>query len=264
MARIYIVEDEATIRLFLESFLKKHYEVVGSSGKFEEAYQEILEKQPDLVISDIILLNKEGDGITLAEKVNQQSWIPFVFMTAIPFPREDKRFFAIPVYGYIPKPIDEQRLVSAVEVALWRIHSEKQLEMFTLRLQEEIEKKNELEKNLRLILHQHERFLEQLSDVVFDMDTEGRILSVNKAIQTFLGYTPEEIRGRSILDFVSEDFLFFSRELLHLFQEEVIAQRIFGERMYEISFRHKEGGIRWGRVNIVPLLTTSEILVGAR
>lgn len=264
MARVYIVEDEAAVRLFLESFLKKHHEVVGSSGDVEEAYQEILDRQPELVISDIILLSKQGDGITLAEKVNQKSWVPFVFMTAIPFPKEDKRFFSIPVYGYIPKPIDEQRLISAVEVALWRIHAEKQLEVFTRRLQEEIEEKKELEKQLRLTLHQHERFLEQLSDVVFDMDAEGKILSINKAIQAFLGYTPEEVRGRSIVDFVSEDFLFFSRELLHLFQEDIITQKIFEERVYEISFRHKEGGIRWGRVNIVPLLTTSEILIGGR
>ncbi|QJR23121.1 hypothetical protein BREVNS_2371 [Brevinematales bacterium NS] len=264
MARIYIVEDEAAVRLFLESFLKKHHEVVGSSGNFDEAYQEILERQPDLVISDIILLNKQGDGITLAEKVNQKSRVPFVFMTAIPFPKEDKRFFSIPLYGYIPKPIDEQRLISAVEVALWRIHAEKQLEVFTRRLQEEIEEKKELEKQLRHTLHHHERFLEQLSDVVFDMDAEGRIFFVNKAVEAFLGYTPEEVRGKFILDFVSEDFLFFSRELLHLFQEDIITQKIFEERVYEISFRHKEGGIRWGRVNIVPLLTTSEILIGAR
>ncbi|NPV38926.1 MAG: PAS domain S-box protein [Brevinematales bacterium] len=264
MARIYIVEDEAAVRLFLESFLKKHHEVVGSSGNFDEAYQEILEKQPDLVVSDIILLNKQGDGITLAEKVNQKSWIPFVFMTAIPFPKEDKRFFSIPVYGYIPKPIDEQRLISAVEMALWRIHAEKQLEVFTLRLQKEIEKKKELEQELRHTLHHHERFLEQLSDVVFDMDGEGRILFVNKAVEVFLGYTPEEVQGKFILDFVSEDFLFFSRELLHLFQEDIIAQKIFEERVYEISFRHKAGGVRWGRVNIVPLLTTSEILIGGR
>ncbi|MCX7881914.1 MAG: PAS domain S-box protein [Brevinematales bacterium] len=264
MARLYIVEDEAVLRLYIESFLKKSHEVVGSSSSFEKAYQEILDTKPDLVISDIILLDKDGDGITLAKHLNEKMWVPFVFLTAMPFSRNDHRFVSLPVYGYVPKPIDEQRLVSVIEVALWRIHAEKQLEVLTSRLKEEIEERKELEKELRLTLHQHECFIDQLSDVVFDMDAEGRISFVNRAIEAFLGYAPEEVVGKSILDFVSEDFLFLSRELLHLFREDILQQKIFEQRVYEISFREKEGRIRWGRISLVPKVTASGILIGAR
>ncbi len=264
MARIYLVEDETIVRLYIENFLKKKHEVVGSSGSFEQAREEILRLQPDLVVSDIILLDKQGDGISLAQEVNKTTFIPFIFLTAVAFNSTDERFHHIPVYGYITKPIDEHRLLSTVELALMRLASEKQLEAFTSKLQLEIRHREQLEEELRQTLYRHEQFINQLSDVVFEIDAEGNLTFVNKAIERFLGYLPEEILGTPVINLVSDDFLFLSRELLHMFQEAIIAQRIFGERVYEISFRHKNGSPRWGRITFVPLITQSEILIGTR
>jgi len=265
MARLYIVEDESIVRVYIEAFLQKHHhEVVGSSGDFRQALEEIVALGPDLVISDIILLDKGGDGITLAQQVNEHAWVPFVFLSAVPFSSRDERLFSIPVYGYITKPVDEQKLVSTVEIALWQIHAQKQLEVLTTRLQQEKEQREEKEKALEEAVGKYESFLRLLSDVVFDLDAEGRIVAINQAIEHFLGYTPEMLMGKPFLDLISEDFLFFSRELLHLFQEDIVAQRLFSERVYEISFRHRDGGLRWGRVSVVPWVTASGILIGAK
>ncbi|URA09866.1 ATP-binding protein [Thermospira aquatica] len=264
MARLYIVEDDAIVSLYIKNFLKKNHDVIGSSASFQPAKEEIIDLKPDLVVSDIILLDKQGDGIKLAEEVNKVIFIPFIFLTGVAFNPTDERFQHIPVYGYITKPIDEQRLLSTVELALMRIASEKQLDAFTTKLQLEIKQREQVEEELRQTLYRHEHFINQLPDVVFEIDSEGKLTFVNKAVERFLGYLPEEILGTPVINLVSEESLFLSKQLFQMFQEDIVFQRVFTQQVYELSFQHKNGSIRWGRITFVPLVSQSGIIVGTQ
>ena len=52
--RVVIAEDEAIIRLDLKELLEEEgYEVVGETGRGDEAIELVRQNQPDLVILDI-------------------------------------------------------------------------------------------------------------------------------------------------------------------------------------------------------------------
>ena len=80
--RIVIAEDDKEIREYLERELSANYTVVCcENGK--EAFTEILKTVPDLVISDVMM--PEMDGNTLCSKVKSNpttSHIPVIFLTA--------------------------------------------------------------------------------------------------------------------------------------------------------------------------------------
>jgi len=81
--RIFIVEDEIIAAESLAIDLKTiGHQVIGISGSKQEAIEEILQEDPDLVLMDVKI--KDGDGITLAEELNRLALtkIPIVYLTA--------------------------------------------------------------------------------------------------------------------------------------------------------------------------------------
>ena len=59
---ILIVEDEKNIRELLKDILLPYYQV-REAGNGEEALKEVEQKQPDIIISDVLM--PKLDGITL-------------------------------------------------------------------------------------------------------------------------------------------------------------------------------------------------------
>lgn len=80
--RVVIVDDDSEIRNFLETELGRHYKVyVCTNGK--EGLQTILQVQPELVISDVIM--PELDGISLLKALRNNpnvSHIPVILLTS--------------------------------------------------------------------------------------------------------------------------------------------------------------------------------------
>ncbi|MCP4225995.1 MAG: response regulator, partial [Actinomycetia bacterium] len=60
-ARVVIAEDEAIIRLDLKELLEEEgYEVVGETGRGDEAIELVRETAPDLVILDVKMPGMDG------------------------------------------------------------------------------------------------------------------------------------------------------------------------------------------------------------
>jgi PAS domain S-box-containing protein len=53
----------------------------------------------------------------------------------------------------------------------------------------------------------YRELVENIEDIVFSMDGEGRVLYVSPAVQRIYGYTPDELVGRHFRDFVQQDDL---------------------------------------------------------
>lgn len=60
MARILVIDDEEMVRDTIRKALERDGHSVGEAADGEEGVKLFQEKQPDLVITDILMPNKEG------------------------------------------------------------------------------------------------------------------------------------------------------------------------------------------------------------
>ena len=121
-SKIMIVEDESIIAEDLADSLEDMgYIVVDIVSSGEEAILMAAEKQPHLILMDVILQG-EIDGITAAEEIYSSSQIPIIFLTAYSDNQTLQRVKATNPFGYILKPFEERNLYLTIEIALERHH----------------------------------------------------------------------------------------------------------------------------------------------
>jgi len=132
--RILIVDDEIGTRESLKMILKNDYEVFLAKNA-EEAFLQIKEHSPDLILLDIIL--PDLDGLRVLEKIKQGEPDAIVIMiTATRTVRTAVEAMKLGAQDYVTKPfdIDELRLI------VTRALSTKALKEENQRLWEEIDK----------------------------------------------------------------------------------------------------------------------------
>ncbi len=125
-AKILIVEDEALIAREIQHRLTNMgWEVVGiAMGR--EAIDLAVDKEPDLLLSDIHL--KHGlSGIDLAKEIKELIDIPVVFLTAYSDDDTVSKAKAVTPFGYIIKPVENRDLQITIEMALYKFRVEKEL-----------------------------------------------------------------------------------------------------------------------------------------
>ncbi len=117
--RVILAEDEAIIRLDLKETLEAEgYEVVGDTGRGDEAVRLVRELKPDVAILDIKMPGL--DGIETAREISQERGAAVVILTA--FSQRDliEKARDAGVLAYLIKPFQSSELVPAVEIALAR------------------------------------------------------------------------------------------------------------------------------------------------
>ncbi|MEM1170945.1 MAG: EAL domain-containing protein [Cyanobacteria bacterium P01_H01_bin.35] len=119
-SRIMIVEDESIIAEDLADSLRSMgYTVVDIVSSGEEAILIAAEKQPNLILMDV-MLQGEMDGVTAAEQIQSNLQIPIIFLTAYTDNKTLERVKATNPFGYIVKPFEERNLHLTIEIALQR------------------------------------------------------------------------------------------------------------------------------------------------
>lgn len=125
--RILVAEDERIVSEDIKLTLQDlGYDVVRVVSKGEEAYQETIELNPDVVLMDIVL-GGNISGIEAARKIKAQKNIPIIYLTAYadaPTIREARQ---TEPFGYIVKPFESRELQSVIEMALYRSEIENTL-----------------------------------------------------------------------------------------------------------------------------------------
>ncbi len=117
---ILVVEDESIVSKDIQNSLKKlGYNVVGACNNGEEAVELASEKQPDLVLMDI-MLKGEMSGIDAANIIRSRLNIPIIFLTAYADESTLSKAKVTEPYGYILKPFKEIDLHSSIEMAIYK------------------------------------------------------------------------------------------------------------------------------------------------
>jgi two-component system, response regulator PdtaR len=123
LARVVIAEDEAIIRLDLKEILTTAgYDVVGESGRGDEAVQMVAEHEPDLVILDIKMPGL--DGLQAAREITSRHQVAVMLLTA--FSQRDliEEARDAGVSAYLVKPFQARELLPAVADVLSRARQE--------------------------------------------------------------------------------------------------------------------------------------------
>ena len=125
--RVVIAEDEAIIRLDLKEILESEgYEVVGETGRGDEAVDLVAQWQPDLAILDVKMPGL--DGIEAARRISGEFRTAALILTAFSQRNliEDARDAG--VAAYLVKPFQRSELIPAIEVAIARFAEHRAIE----------------------------------------------------------------------------------------------------------------------------------------
>jgi AmiR/NasT family two-component response regulator len=138
--RVVLAEDEAIIRLDLKELLEEEgYDVVGETGRGDEAVSLVRELLPDLVILDIKMPGL--DGLTAARQIAGERLAAVLVLTA--FSQRDfvEQARDAGALAYLVKPFQKSDLIPAIEVALARHSEMTSLERNVLDLEERLEER---------------------------------------------------------------------------------------------------------------------------
>src|SRR6056297_1801818 len=123
--KILIVEDENIIALDIKKRLENNdFNVVDIKNNGKDALDYISENDVDLILMDI-MLGDEMDGVDTAVKINENNDIPIIYLTAYSDGKTLEKAKQTMSYGYIIKPIEEDKLKINIEMALNKHRLEK-------------------------------------------------------------------------------------------------------------------------------------------
>ncbi|MBA3287527.1 MAG: response regulator [Acidimicrobiia bacterium] len=151
--RVVIAEDEAIIRMDLRETLEEEgYEVVGETGRGDEAVELVRGLLPDLAILDIKMPGM--DGLEAARTINAEKLCGVLVLTAFSQREvvEDARDAG--ALAYLVKPFQKSDLVPAIEVAIGRFRELRALTGEIDALGEQLEARKAIERAKGILIDQ--------------------------------------------------------------------------------------------------------------
>jgi response regulator NasT len=149
--RVVIAEDEGIIRLDLKETLQEEgYEVVGETGRGDEAVQLVKDLDPDIAILDIKMPGL--DGLSAAREISGERRAAVLILTA--FSQRDliERARDAGALAYLVKPFQRSELIPAVEVALGRFREMKALDAEVKGLEEQLETRKVVDRGKGILM----------------------------------------------------------------------------------------------------------------
>lgn len=126
--RVVIAEDEAIIRLDLKEILQDEgYEVVGETGRGEDAVELVRRHEPDVAILDVKMPGM--DGLAAARAIAElRSDVVVLVLTAFSQRALIEEARDAGVAAYLVKPFQRSELIPAIERAVARSREERAIE----------------------------------------------------------------------------------------------------------------------------------------
>jgi len=182
--RVVIAEDEAIIRLDLKELLQEEgYDVVGETGRGDEAIELVRDLQPDLVILDIKMPGL--DGLSAARHVAGERMAAVLILTAFSQRELVEQARDAGALAYLVKPFQKSDLIPAIEIALGRFAEMALLDRDINELQERLDARKLIDRAKGRLMDDHGltegdswRFLQQqaMSNRVRVDDIAHRVL----------------------------------------------------------------------------------------
>lgn len=149
--RVVIAEDEAIIRMDLRETLEEEgYEVIGETGRGDQAVELVRGLQPDLAILDIKMPGM--DGLEAARIINGEKICGVLMLTAFSQREVVEQARDAGALAFLVKPFQKSDLIPAIEVAMGRFRELRTLTGEIDALGEQLESRKVIERAKGLLI----------------------------------------------------------------------------------------------------------------
>lgn len=229
---ILIVEDDDDLLEMLALFFKRSIYNLVTVNSGEAALEVCQTQRPDLILLDIMMPNM--DGITACRKIRElpgYAHLPILMVTALQSPDAVTRAFGAGATDYVAKPVNPMVLRHRVNHLLRMARAEAQL--------------RESEERYRLIT-------DNMTDSVWLVDANLRVLYVSPSAARLRGYTVDEIREMPLTQQVTPASL--ERVLTRLGEAMMAAQsgdsHADRAEQLEVEVYRKDGSVYWEEITV--------------
>ncbi len=149
---ILVVDDTPdNLRLLVRILRKIGYKVrPANSGRL--ALATIEKEPPDLILLDIMMPDMNGYEVCKLLKANEKTRdIPVIFLSSLDDVFDKVNAFNVGGVDYITKPFQEAEVIVRMKTHLTLQKLRQQLELKNIQLQQEIEKRKQMEETLRML-----------------------------------------------------------------------------------------------------------------
>ena len=248
LPNILIVDDSREMLTYMEIVLKSARANIISANSGAKALTLIKNKELALAIVDVQM--PEMNGYTLALKINENrigAIVPIIFLTAVYQDQvEILKGYESGAVDYIFKPVNRGILLSKINVFLelynQRINLPEDLSLLK-KFEDNLSKSNAELADSQV---KFKSFIEHAPDGVFIMNKAGQYLEMNEAVCSITGYRREELVKMTLHELITET----SKEKWNSFLMKFFNT---GTANAELTFRHKNGKVRWCTVDGVRL-----------
>ena len=240
---ILIADDDRSTRIVLKLILQQDGYQVLEVENGEECLKFYQEYKPDMILLDAMM--PIMDGFTCCEKLQNISSnhlpVPVLMITGLDDKESVDKAFTVGATDYITKPIHPPVLRQRLR-RLLKAHS--------------------AEKALRESEHKYRSVVNNLKEVIFQTDLEGKLTFLNPAWEEITGFSVEKGLGNNLLDFIHPDdrqwYLAYNNMLLSNdeFQESTLDCR------YQLRYLHHNGSIGWIEIYACLILTPDNNPIG--
>ena len=259
--RILVAEDNRDLRQFLQDVLADDYRVTLAEHG-EQALALACADPPDLIITDLMMPQMDGERFVHELRRRQISHVPVLVLSARADDALRQTLLEDFVQDYLTKPFSPQELRARVRnlVSVKRTVDilQKELNSQASDISELtnglIASRKTLQEGLRALQISERRwqgFYENTAVGIALIDADGKIMKANPALQQMLGYGPKEILDVSLVDISEASQRASTRENVYSLLE--------GQRgSYELQKRYarRDGSYLWAKVcaSVIPVV----------
>jgi PAS domain S-box-containing protein len=271
--KVLIVDDNEENLYMLETLLKGNgYQIITARDGLE-ALERLKSEGADIIISDVLM--PRMDGFKLCREVKSDDalkGIPFIFYTATYTDTEDIELgLSLGAERFLIKPQDTDAFLQVIEGVIGGAADTaaadhplgEEMEFFRQyneilfkKLEKKISDLKQVNRALLESMHQVTAILNNIPDMAWLKDTEGRFIAVNAPFAAASGLSPQEVAGRTDLDIWPEDLAKLYRE-----DDAEVMNSSHSKRVEERLVDH-EGKESWIETIKSPVFDTKGTVIG--
>lgn len=242
---ILLVDDRKDKLLALNAVLAPLGQNIIEARSGKEALRQVLKNEFAVILMDVSMPTMDGfETASLIRKRPASEHTPIIFVTSIGnSPTQMYQGYSLGAVDYILTPIVPEvlRAKVGVFVDLWRKTEHIKQQGERLRQIEEAEHKRQMaEAAGRLEAEtKRNRFFTLALDMLGIGDFNGHLLQVNPAWEKVMGYSEEELKGKTPAQLVHPEDIGMIHDRVRLLKQGHPVE------YFEVRCKHKDGSYRW-------------------